>query len=78
MQHRVVREGTVTRYEAAIPWSLLNADKTPTSGDTLGLALVLRDVEKVDDTKESSALGLFGGLIPNRDIPAYGWVALGK
>jgi len=76
LPHAVVREGTVTRYEAAIPWAVLTADKPPASGDTLGLSLVIRDVEKMDGTKESSALGLFGGLIPNRNIPAYGWLVL--
>lgn len=72
----VVREGTATRYEAAIPWTFLNADKKVATDTTIGLALVVRDVEKIDGKKESAAVGLFGGLHPVRDIPKYGWLIL--
>lgn len=81
LAHSVVRAGTHTHYEMAIPWSLLNREKPPVQGDTIGLALAVgdRDVDPGNegDTWENySALGLFGGVHNGRDIAKYGWVVL--
>lgn len=72
----VKRSGNVTSYELALPWKLLNADAPLKPGATVGVALWVRDLDLRDGERVGKAIGFFGGIVPVRDIPAYGWVVL--
>lgn len=81
LSHAIVRDGGVTRYEAAIPWALLNREKEPVAGDAVGVALVVgdRDIDpgnEGDTWQNYSVMGLFNGLHLARDFTGYGWAVL--
>ena len=69
-------EGKIS-YEAAIPWRTLGRVDAPKSGDRLGVALTVNDM---DDSKQldPTALGLYGGIADSKDIGRYGVLTLGE
>ncbi|MDR3707439.1 MAG: sugar-binding protein [Capsulimonadaceae bacterium] len=72
----VVRRGSHTMYEAAIPWPMLGKTEPPKLGDRIGVALSVNDR---DDPKETDvkAVGLFGGMNGHKQMADYGVLTLG-
>jgi hypothetical protein len=64
---KIVREGTATRYEAAIPWSELGG--CPEAGSLRRFALVVNDQ---DDKEREGWLYLFKGLGWSKDASKHG------
>jgi hypothetical protein len=62
-----VREGTTTRYEAAIPWTLLGG--YPQDGGERRFAMVVNDRDAGD---REGWLPLFGGLGWSKDVSKHG------
>ncbi len=72
----IVRDGTTTTYEIALPWELLGDQNFPDTGDAVGFALLVRDLDVVAGDRRSQIAPLFGGVLPPRDVSRYGWVLL--
>ena len=64
---KVVREGTITRYEAAIPWDLLGG--RPEDGELRRFALVVNDR---DDGEREGWLRFFAGVGWSKDAGKHG------
>lgn len=65
----VTREGTVTRYEAALPWSVLGG--CPAEGAQRRFALVVNDR---DGKEREGWLRLFDGLGWSKDVSKHGFL----
>jgi hypothetical protein len=66
-----------TTYVLAIPWKTLGGDQAPRAGESIGLAVAVNDSDSAAQ-KDPSALGLFGGIIPNKDSRKFGQLLLGR
>ncbi|MBI2299409.1 MAG: hypothetical protein HYU66_10790, partial [Armatimonadetes bacterium] len=62
-------------YEAVIPWFTLGLDKPPATGDRLGFALTVNDMDE-EKQFDPSAVGAFGGITPSKDPAKFGVVLL--
>lgn len=67
----VVREGDYTIYEAAIPWTTLGLKNPPTTGQSIGTAITVNDMNSSSQL-DPSALGLFGGIAGSKNPDKYG------
>ena len=67
----VTREGTTTRYEAALPWSVLGG--CPADGAERRFALVVNDRDGKD---REGWLRLFDGLGWSKDVSQHGFLQL--
>jgi len=72
----VIRSNNHTIYEAAIPWRMLGKNDAPTSGERLGVALSVNDIDSASQL-EPKAVGLFGGMNGHKDMNDYGVLTLG-
>lgn len=69
--HAVVREGHETRYELAIPWSLLPVDQ-PGAGSWYGLGILLNE----QDTGDRGCYGWQGGIGGDKNPREFGQIVL--
>ncbi len=67
----VRRDGTVTTYEAAIPWPAVGV-AAAAAGQTVGLALAVND----DDGRGRNAILWFDGITNDKDPSRYGRLTL--
>ncbi len=52
--------GVTLTYDAAIPWKTLGADQAPKSGDSIGVAITVNDLDEMAPQQlDPSALGIF-------------------
>ena len=58
-------------YEAAYTWRSLGLDAPPKPGRKIGVAFAVNDRDSIEQT-DPSALGIFGGVFPNKDSDAFG------
>jgi hypothetical protein len=65
----------MTVYEAAIPWGTLGLTAAPASGEFIGTAINVNDM---NDPKQldPAALGLFGGIAGTKNSDKYGTLLL--
>jgi hypothetical protein len=73
----VIRTGTLTTYTVALPWSVLGRSTPPKSGERLGFAMTVNDMD-TSDQPDPKALGLFGGIAGTKSIAEYGILTLAK
>lgn len=71
----VKRVGDHTVYEAAIPWRTLGKSDPPHSGERVGVALSVNDVDSASQP-EPKAVGLFGGINGHEPTDSYGVLTL--
>jgi len=76
LQLTVVRREGKLIYEAAIPWTQLGALKPPESGERIGVALAVSDMDDPQQ-RDPSAVGLFAGIVPPKDPGKFGLLILG-
>lgn len=71
----VTRSQTVTTYDMLIPWAEMGSDTALTSGDVIGFALVVNDV---DPSRKAGRHGLrlFRGIAQTKDAKQFGQVWL--
>ncbi|HEY8966491.1 MAG TPA: sugar-binding protein, partial [Candidatus Methylacidiphilales bacterium] len=67
----------LTLYEIAVPWKTLGGTAAPQPGSVVGIALCLNDRDEPDQ-KDPSALGLFGGIYPSKNVKKLGLLLLGQ
>ncbi|HEY3378351.1 MAG TPA: sugar-binding protein [Armatimonadota bacterium] len=70
----VQRDGKVS-YEMAIPWTTLGAIAAPKSGDAIGVALTVNDLDEKKQL-DPSAIGIFGGIADGKDWRKFGTMLL--
>lgn len=71
----VKQQGDKLVYEIAIPWKTLGATAAPREGDLVGVALTVNDNDSAEQ-KDPTALGLFGGIVPEKDSEKFGLLLL--
>jgi len=64
-------------YEIAIPWSSLGfaPGQSPKAGDRIGVAATINEVRSADQG-DPTALGIFGGIVPDKDVDKQGTLVL--
>lgn len=75
LQLAVTRQGDMTVYEAAIPWGTLGLTGTPASGEFIGTAITVNDMNDIKQL-DPAALGLFGGIAGTKNPDKYGTLLL--
>jgi hypothetical protein len=75
IQAKVTRDGNVTSYDVLMPWHQLGLVQPLQSGDQIGFALAVNDV---DPTRKAGRHGirLFKGIVQTKDAKLYGKVWL--
>jgi len=73
----IKKTGSGLIYEVAIPWKTLGLKDGEkfAPGDAIGVALTVNDVQKADQG-DPSALGLFGGITPDKNPDKQGTLIL--